>query len=201
MKIYIISSVRIASEDFKHKLNKYTAKLERLGYEVYLPHRDTNQSADAMTITAANAAGMRNADIIHIFYDKNSKGSHFDLGFCYALNKPLLLIDVDENSKDEGIFDLVGQWSIKSEKKIKEIVHNKYNQEFKMLQREYNEKLQKMNSKYELENLEDYPEELNNAKSVSEALHENQIDNMFEKGVGSILNAFMEKINTKNINQ
>jgi hypothetical protein len=33
---------------------------------------------------------MRNADEVHVFWDVESFGSHFDLGMAYALNKRIV---------------------------------------------------------------------------------------------------------------
>lgn len=36
---------------------------------------------------------MKEADEVHIIWDVNSKGSHFDLGMAFALGKPIHLIE------------------------------------------------------------------------------------------------------------
>jgi len=43
-KIFIICTVRGASEEYKKKLEDYVAKLESEGNQVHLPHRDTNHN-------------------------------------------------------------------------------------------------------------------------------------------------------------
>ena len=45
MKVFIICSVRGASDEYRTKLETYVSELEKNGVQVHLPHRDTNQNA------------------------------------------------------------------------------------------------------------------------------------------------------------
>lgn len=87
MKIYIISSVRNATDRERAGLEAYTDWLEDQNHEVHLPHRDTNQQASGLDICFENAAAISMADEIHIFYNEDSIGSHFDLGMVFALDQ------------------------------------------------------------------------------------------------------------------
>jgi hypothetical protein len=84
MKIYIICSVRNASPDTQARLEAYTDWLEDKGHEVHLPHRDTKQDAKGFDICKENGTAIALADEIHIIWDDESKGSHFDLGMVFA---------------------------------------------------------------------------------------------------------------------
>jgi len=85
-KIYIICSVRDASPETRAALEAYTDMLEEEGHVVHLPHRDTNQGATGLEICMENGAGILQSDEVHIFWDKESFGSHFDLGMAFMLD-------------------------------------------------------------------------------------------------------------------
>ncbi len=102
MTIYIISSVRNASEELKKKVEDYTQKLEELGHTVYLPFRDTNQEdKTGLNICLSNTYAIFAADEIHVFYDPESLGSHFDLGVAFAAAKPIKYIEGPQ--PEEGV--------------------------------------------------------------------------------------------------
>lgn len=113
MKIYVICSVRGASEEYRKNLEDYTAKLESEGHEVHLPHRDTNQDATGFEICLQNMNATKDADEIHIFYSSESTGTHFDLGMAFVLQKPIVVVEtesfdyVDENGEYKKSFPLM----------------------------------------------------------------------------------------------
>ena len=118
--IYIICSVRGATDEVRKKLEDYTEKLEEQGYAVHLPHRNTNQGGRSITICDDNVEAMKWADEIHIFFDKNSTGSFFDMGAAFALGKPIKLI---ENEDYEAYIDgkyqksfphMLKEWDVRS---------------------------------------------------------------------------------------
>ena len=84
--IYIICSVRDASPETRAALEAYTDILEDEGHVVHLPHRDTDQEASGLEICMENGASILLSDEIHIFWDKESFGSHFDLGMVFMLD-------------------------------------------------------------------------------------------------------------------
>ena len=95
MKIYIICSVRGATDDYRKKLEDYTANLEAEGHEVHLPHRDTDQDSTSLAICQQNKDATLEADEIHIFFDSSSTGSYFDMGMAFALRKPIKVIETE----------------------------------------------------------------------------------------------------------
>lgn len=44
-------------------------------------------------ICEVHLAAMRAADEVHVIWDVDSKGSHFDLGMAYALGKPIVGVE------------------------------------------------------------------------------------------------------------
>lgn len=91
--VFVICSVRGASNGYRFKLEKYVNELESLGYIVHLPHRDTNQDASGIDICTQNKNAIEMADEVHIFYNSESQGTHFDMGVAFALNKPIVIVE------------------------------------------------------------------------------------------------------------
>jgi nucleoside 2-deoxyribosyltransferase len=94
MNIYIICPVRSASEKQTAEAQRYVEQLEQEGHTVYFPLRDVDQDHPdgARHIVEAELTAIRQSHEVHIFWDKTSKGSHFDLGAALALGKPIRLI-------------------------------------------------------------------------------------------------------------
>ncbi len=94
MNIYIVCSVRIATPEYTERLYKYVADLESQGHKVHLPPRDTPQGGDEYNINLCNANAIYKADEIHVSYNSNSTGTHFDLGMAFILSKKLVIFDI-----------------------------------------------------------------------------------------------------------
>ena len=112
MKIFIISPVTIATKKDREMLLEYANDLEiKGGHQVHLPLRDTDQSHSLMGINHQNFDAIRNADEVHVFYRKKSKGIHFDLGMAFALHKTIIFRQTDgeyDNNKSFTVF--LSQW-------------------------------------------------------------------------------------------
>ena len=103
MKVFIICPVRNASEEQKKQIADYIARKEHEGTSVYYPARDTDQTDTiGIKICDKNAWAIGMADEVHVFWDKNSNGSLFDLGIAWALRKPIVIINADEVSEERG---------------------------------------------------------------------------------------------------
>jgi len=86
-KVFIICPVRLADLETKEKLEVYAKGLEeKYGYQVHLPHRDTDQAQSGLDICLQNAHAISAADEIHVFYDPRSAGIHFDMGVAFAMD-------------------------------------------------------------------------------------------------------------------
>ena len=94
MNIYIICSVRNATSEYTGRLYEYVADLEAQGHKVHLPPRDTPQGGDPIEINKCNASAIGKADEIHVSYNANSTGTHFDLGMAFILSKKLVIFDI-----------------------------------------------------------------------------------------------------------
>ena len=81
MNIFIICPVRNVSDEVRRRIELYVETLERKGYHVYYPARDTDQTDQVgLNICLANLTEIRMAAEVHIWYDPESQGSIFDLG-------------------------------------------------------------------------------------------------------------------------
>ena len=93
MKIYLIMPVRNIEQDLLTKISQHVARLEENGHEVHFPPRDAPQDdPTGRVICYTHLTAMRECDEVHVIWDDTSKGSHFDLGMAYALNKPIVAV-------------------------------------------------------------------------------------------------------------
>lgn len=113
-KIFIICTVRGASDEYKAKLEAYVALKEKEGYTVHLPHRDTDQNQSGFSICTENAIAIINADEVHIYYNKLSQGTHFDLGVAFAFQKKLVVVENEVYGEGKSFPRMIDEWAEKS---------------------------------------------------------------------------------------
>ena len=100
--IFLICPVRNATEEQKLRMNDYISNLEAKGIKIYYPARDTNQDDSiGWQICTDNKNAIIQSKEIHIFWDKDSLGTLFDLGMVFALNKNLTIINIDETEETQ----------------------------------------------------------------------------------------------------
>ena len=98
MKIYIICPVR---GGVPGDVAQYVMALEEDGHAVHFPPRDAPQlDPTGSLICATHKGSMMCADEVHIFWDVDSKGSHFDLGMAYALGTKIKLVTIYKQDSD-----------------------------------------------------------------------------------------------------
>ena len=110
MKIFIICTVRKASFEYVKKLEQYAESLENQGHNVHLPHRDTDQDETGINICRQNYQAIKNADEVHIFYNPESTGTHFDMGVTFALNKPIVVVENVEYGPGKSYPRMLDEW-------------------------------------------------------------------------------------------
>jgi nucleoside 2-deoxyribosyltransferase len=110
-RVFVICSVRDASEEYRRKLEEYVTDLEEGGYHVHLPHRDTEQEARGFDICVQNKEAIVNADEIHIFYNSKSQGTHFDMGVAFALDKPIVVVENEEYGLGKSYPRMLEEWA------------------------------------------------------------------------------------------
>ncbi len=100
MRIFIICSVRDADEYYKSNINEYVIQLENAGHTVHCPHRDTDQKQSGIDICKQNSRAITDADEIHVFYNPESQGTHFDLGAVFIINKRIKVVETVTSGKE-----------------------------------------------------------------------------------------------------
>ena len=113
MFIFIICTVRNASNDYRLKLENYVNLLEKNGHIVHLPHRDTNQSASGIDICTGNMNAIKQADEVHIFYNPESLGTHFDMGVAFANNKKIKIVENVTYGSKKSFARFLSEWEIR----------------------------------------------------------------------------------------
>lgn len=101
-KFFLICPVRNASEEQKVEMNEYADNAINNGFIVHNPNGDTVQKDmfGGYAICRQNAFGIATSSEIRMFYDQSSKGSMFDLGVAYYLNKPLIVLNENKIKYD-----------------------------------------------------------------------------------------------------
>lgn len=91
---FLICPVRMATPEINKQIKEKIDELS-ISYNIYWPYRDTKQNDDlgGIRICSDNLKALRYADVVFIWWDPESKGSHFDLGMAFALNKDVIRID------------------------------------------------------------------------------------------------------------
>lgn len=102
MNIYIICAVRNASLDRVAEIRAYAKQQRELGHEVHFPPDDAPQGdATGAGICRVHRGAMYKANEVHVFWDVESKGSHFDLGMAFALHKKIVPISCEHPDGNE----------------------------------------------------------------------------------------------------
>ena len=92
-KVYLICTVRQQTEKEGTIFDEYVKELKAKGVDVYYPMRDAPQdSITGYEIVEDELRAIKEADEIHVFWNVESKGSHFDLGMAYALRKKIKIV-------------------------------------------------------------------------------------------------------------
>lgn len=113
MNIFLICTVRLGVTELS---KAYVKKLEVDGHKVHFPPRDTNQidPLKGWNICNDNLKAIEEADEVHIIYNPNSQGIHFDMGMAFALRKKVKLINVndwlDEKSQNKSFLNVIEEW-------------------------------------------------------------------------------------------
>ena len=111
MRIFIICPVRNITSHQKIIIEGYVGTLEKAGHEVHLPFRDTPQDDSVGTnICSINRAEIVAADRVDVFW-VGSKGSLFDLGVAWGLQKPIKLINDVRGTLDKSFENVILEWA------------------------------------------------------------------------------------------
>lgn len=103
-RIFIISSVRNRSVKTDMFLDSYVESLESKGHIVHYPKRDVDQTDDGcgFKICQAHRKAMQKADEVHVLWNPDSKGSHFDFGMAFMSKKKIRLIHIHRETSHKS---------------------------------------------------------------------------------------------------
>lgn len=110
MKSFLICPVRgVPPEEHAAVVRQ----LERSGFDVHWPPRDTDQNdPTGLRICSDNAAAISAADLVHVIWDGKSQGCLFDLGVAFALGKPVSPISLPAPTEGKSFQNMVQTWAI-----------------------------------------------------------------------------------------
>lgn len=96
MRIFLICSVRNASEEERAAQLNYVEGLETAGHKVHWPPRNTNQNDPiGLRICEDNLKAMQEGDKVFVWYSGTSEGSMFDGGMARALGKRMVYVNTE----------------------------------------------------------------------------------------------------------
>lgn len=81
----------LGSTAYEAKIRELQGILESKGYEVRIPMFDTIEGATEMDTAVYNRDLVKWCDEVHLVWDGRSLGTMFNLGMCFALEKPLVI--------------------------------------------------------------------------------------------------------------
>ena len=115
MKIYLICPVREINEETCKFIGEYVDKIESNGNSIHYPPRDVNQDdSTGLNICLSHLRAIEKCDEVHIYWDVQSKGSHFDLGMAFALKKPIFLFGQGEpDNEGKSYLKVIQGWPFK----------------------------------------------------------------------------------------
>jgi len=91
-KIYLICSVRNASEKERKAQERYVRRLESLGHKVHYPPRDVDQKDETgINICLAHKHAIGCSTEVRAIWNPESEGSVFDLGMAFRSYKTFYL--------------------------------------------------------------------------------------------------------------
>ncbi len=110
-KIFIICSVRDADQEYKNKVMGYALELKLKGHDVYVPFIDTRQDMGGLNICKTNARAIKEADEVHIFYNEQSQGTHFDMGVAFAFKKIVKIVESGVLREGKCFLRMLSEWA------------------------------------------------------------------------------------------
>ena len=115
MKVYLICPVRCADPAVLERCAAYVESLERDGHTVHYPPRDVDQGdTTGLGICDAHLRAMEAADEVHVAWDVESKGSHFDLGMAFALRKDIRRVfTVHADTPGKSYWKVMGELNVR----------------------------------------------------------------------------------------
>lgn len=102
VNVFVISPVRRANEDHRRFLRNYRDIWDSPegGCNLYIPMFDTKQDMSELEINMKHKRLIETCDEVHVLYQSESSGIHFDLGMAFMAGKPIRVIgDIKETDE------------------------------------------------------------------------------------------------------
>lgn len=108
-KTFLICPVRCHDME---ETRAIVAGLERDGWQVHWPPRDTQQTGDAtgLRICEDNRDAIFDADCVHVVWDGASQGCLFDLGMAFAMEKRVHVIALPDPTEGKSFQNMLRAW-------------------------------------------------------------------------------------------
>ena len=101
MKIYILCPVRKMTNEEKVFVENHIDELSK-EHEVH-SYRDVEQNCETgSSIVLAHGKAIEECDEVHVFWNHESTGSHFDLGMAYAWKKKIVFIKLFKDNEGKS---------------------------------------------------------------------------------------------------
>ena len=106
-KAFLISPV--TNSDGGKTLLETVAFLESDDWILHWPVRDTRQidGEGGYNIMVENMKAMKEAELVFVWWDEESKGSLFDLGMALALDKRVICVNPPESTKGKSFQNIL----------------------------------------------------------------------------------------------
>lgn len=115
MKHYILCPVRHVEDEVKLEIEAYIESLKSQGEEVH-SFQDVNQDdPTGFGIIMGHLEGMQNCDVVDVFWNADSTGSHCDFGMALALEKPLNLIKCYKDNEGKSYWKAMSEYAKQQE--------------------------------------------------------------------------------------
>lgn len=93
-KVFLICPVRNIEKGELKIIGEYVEYLELEGIKVHWPYRDTDQSDPiGNNICGTHRTEIKKCDEVHVWWNAESRGSHFDFGMAWMAEKPIKMIN------------------------------------------------------------------------------------------------------------
>lgn len=90
------------------------SRLEKEGWNVHFPHRDTDQDDDiGYRICSDNRYAIELSDAVFVIRDGKNQGCLFDLGMAFSARKPIVVVDVPEATPRKSFQNMMVEWEQK----------------------------------------------------------------------------------------
>ena len=113
---YILCPVRDVTKKQKKEIDAYIDALKATGRNVH-SYRDVDQSdPTGYNIVMGQFEGMKECEVVHVFWDVNSAGSHCDLGMAMAFGKEIKLVKCYNDNDGKSYWKALKEYVKRSKK-------------------------------------------------------------------------------------